>query len=406
MRRRSAPQIEERLISDTLSEYMDRVDTGRDLWPEIRVRLSQPRRARVPVLVKLVVAAAVLVALTAMLSIAQPWSPAQDSMTAFAAVNHAYERLFELETVRYRVDGTNSGGQEFVELHQVDMVNRIEYWVLQIVTGPPPGAGGGAPRQEFIRIDGFHYINRPPTAAEPLASEQPSSESSPGGWSLFPDPIGHPEEGHPWAPFGQLGGIPWSSEGAEEAFDKVDLVGNAEVDGQPVIHYRASRRSGLKDVSNLRPMVLTMDGKRVEAVHRGVEDHLKTIDTVDFWVTPDGGMLIEVDWTHTERGPELPDDYRERDWCQGLGEFSEPEYGFRLWDDEENVPGVVVGDPTMSLNTHELGQVICWNEDETEGRMPWGRNLPEIAGEDFWVRWVYTFTAFNEPLDLPKDLPE
>ena len=403
---RDTPQIEERLISDTLGEYLDRVDTGRNLWPGIRDRVSQPRRAGIPVPVKLVTAAAVVVALIAALPIARSTFLSEDSMTAFAAVNHAYQRLFDLKTVRYRVDGTNSGGEEFVELPQVDMVNRIEYWVLQSVTGPPPAPGGGHSRQEFIRIDGYHYIHRSPTVAEPHASEQRGSESSPAGWLLFPDPSRHPKEGHPWAPFDQLGGLPWTSEGAEDAFDRVELVGDVELDGQPVIHYRASRKSAPKDESNLRPMVLNMDGKRVEAVHRGGEDYLRTIDTVDVWVTPDGGMLIKVDWTHIERGPELPGDYRERDWCQGLGEFSEPEFAFRVWDSEENVPGVVVGDPTMSLDTHELGQVICWNEEETEGRMPWGRNLPEISGEVFWVRWVYTFTAFNEPLDLPDDLPE
>ena len=402
---RGGRQIDERLISNTLSEYMDPVDTGHDLWPGIHNRLSQRRRARLPVPARLVAAAAV-VSLIAILAVVQPWFPSEDSTYPFAAAAHAYEGLFELETVRYRVDGTNSGGQEFVELHQVDMVNRIEYWVLQIVTRPPPGAVGGAPRQEFVRIDGYHYIRRPPTVAEPLASEQPSSESSSGGWSLFPDPIRHPKEGHSWAPFGDLGGLPWTSEGAEESFDKVELVGNAVLDGEPAIHFRASRRSAPKYESDLRPMVLYMSGRRVEAVHRGVEDYLSTTDTVDFWVTPDGGMLIKVDWTHTERGPELPNDYRERDWCQGLGEFNKPEYGFRVQDSEENAPGIRVGDPTMSLDTHELGQVICWDEEETEGRMPWGRNLPEISGEDFWVRWVYTFTAFNGPLELPEDLPE
>ena len=406
MRDRGDFRIEERLIADTLSEYMDRVDTGRDLWPDIRDRLSQRRRTRAPSFVKLVAAAAV-VALIAALAIVRPWSLSEDAMSPFAAVAHAYDGLYELETVRYRVDGTNVGGEQFVELHQVDMVKRIEYWVFDIVTGPAFGAVGGARRQEFVRIGGYRYIRRSPEVAEPFASEQRVSELTSGGWSLFPDPMRHPKEGHPWAPFGKLGGLPWSSEGAEESFDKVELVGNAEVDGQPVIHYRASRRSAPKDESDLHPMLHHWeDGKRVETVYRGVEDSLATIDTVDFWVTPDGGMLIKADWTHNERGPALPEDYRERDWCQGLGEFNVPEYGFRVWDDEDNIPGIVIGDPTMDLDTHDLGEVVCWNEKRTEGRMLWGRNLPEITGEDFWVRWVYTFTAFNKPLELPDDLPE
>ena len=249
---RGDPQIDERLISDTLNGYMNRVDAGRDLWPDIRDRLSQRRRARVPVFVKLVAAAAA-VSLIALLAIARPWSLSEDAMSTFAAVAHAYDGLHESETVRYRVDGTNISGQEFVQRHQVDMVNRIDYSVLQIVTGPR--AVGGARRQEFVRIGGYHYIRRSPEIAEPFASEQRGSESSSGGWSLFPDAMRHPKDGHPWVPFGKLGGIPWSREGAEESFDKVELAGNAEVDGQPVIHYRASRRSGPEDRSDLPPRV-------------------------------------------------------------------------------------------------------------------------------------------------------
>ena len=85
--------MDERLISDTLSEFIDRVDTGRNLWPGIRDRLSRRRRAGVPVLVKLVAAAAV-VALIAMLAIARPWSLSEDAMSPFAAVAHAYEGLY------------------------------------------------------------------------------------------------------------------------------------------------------------------------------------------------------------------------------------------------------------------------------------------------------------------------
>ena len=66
-------------------------------------------------------------------------------MSPFAAVAHAYDGLFELETVRYRVDGTNSSGQEFVQHHQVDMVKRIDHSVLQIVTGAL-----GPRQQEFV----------------------------------------------------------------------------------------------------------------------------------------------------------------------------------------------------------------------------------------------------------------
>ena len=289
----------------------------------------------IPVLARLAVVGAV-VSLVAMLAIVRPWSLSDYYMSPFAAVAHAYEGLYELETVRYRVDGTNSSGQEFVELYQVDMVNRIEYWVEQTVLGS----------QEFVRTKGKHYVRRYPEAIEPLASrdwDSGSSDSASAGWALFPDPIRHPKEGHPWAPFGKLGGIPWSRETTEDSFDKVELVGNAEVDGHPVIRYRAYRRSEHEVRSDLPLMVRQIRGKPIEAVHSGVESYLVTMDTVDFWITPDGGMLVKADWTHSEQGPALPEDFRVRDWCQGLGEFNDPEYGFREFDEQEKVPGVVFG---------------------------------------------------------------
>lgn len=215
----------------------------------------------------------------------------------------------------------------------------------------------------------------------------------------------HPKEGYTWAPFGQFGGLPWSPENAKDSFDKVEFVGDTEVDGQPAVQYRASRSSVPEDESDIHPIVYYVHGKRVENVHRGVEDYLTTIDTVDIWVTPEGDKLIKADWMHIERGPPLPEDYKERDWCEGLGEFNKPEYTFRVTDSQGN-RSYYTGDPGMSLDTHDLAEAICWNRDETEGRKVWGRNIPEHTGEEFWVRWVYTFTAFNEPLDLPEDMPE
>ena len=102
-------RIEERLIGDALSEYMDRVEATRDLWPGIRDRLSQRRRTRFPVFAR-AAAATALVSLLAVLALVRPWSIFDDSMSPFAAVAHAYDGLFELETVRYRVDGTTAWG--------------------------------------------------------------------------------------------------------------------------------------------------------------------------------------------------------------------------------------------------------------------------------------------------------
>ena len=405
MQRQGDSQIEERLIGDSLTEQMDRVEATRDLWPGIRDRLIRRRRTKLPILVRVAVATG-LVSLLAVLAIVRPWSLFDDSTTPFAAVAHAYDGLFELETVRYRVDGTNSSGQQFVQLHQVDMVNRIEYSVLRNDMPSVPGlTAGDTIRQEFLTINGKLYVRHPVTAVQDFGPEAQVSETSAAGWALFPDAMRHPKEGYPWAPFRKFGGLPWSSENAEESFDKVELVGDTEIDGQPAVHYRALGMSAPEHESELHPIVSYWEGNRVENVHRGVEDYLKTIDNVDLWVTQDGDRFIKADWMHIERGPPLPANYKERDWCEGLGEYSEPEYTFRVTDSQGNRSNYT-GHPGMSLDTHDLAQAICWNAEETEGRRVWGRNIPEHTGEDFWVRWVYTFTAFNEPLDLPENMPE
>ena len=183
---------------------MDRVDTGRDLWPGVRDRLSQRRRARVPVLVKLVAAAAG-VSLIAMLAILRPWSLSHDAMSPFAAVAHAYDGLHEFETVRYRVDGNDSFGQHYVGLHQVDMVNRIHYSAIWSGTDP----AGNPPSTESITVGGKAYDR---------------NWMSEGGWAFSRDTRG-------WAPFGDFGGLPWSRKGAQDRYDRVDLVGDVEIDG-------------------------------------------------------------------------------------------------------------------------------------------------------------------------------
>ena len=72
MLRRRDPRIEERLIGDALSEHMDRVDTGRDLWPTISDILSRPKRTQFPKIAA-VVAATVVVSLLVFLAVVRPW---------------------------------------------------------------------------------------------------------------------------------------------------------------------------------------------------------------------------------------------------------------------------------------------------------------------------------------------
>ena len=396
--------IEERLIEDALAEYMGRVEPKRDLWPEVRDRLSQRSRSSFSIRVRIITATAVVL-LLATLVVLRPWSFFEETMSPFAAVAHAYDGLFELETIQYRINGTNSTGNEFEEHHQLDMVNRIGFWVLHAelpkISDSDPGH---TLQQEFLIINGIQYERPSVTTIPGFVPEESASETSNGGWRLFSTDIKRqPKKDYAWVPFGEFGGLPWSRENAEESFDNVELVGDTEVDGQPVVHYRATSEF-VPDETDLDPVVYYMDGKRLETVPSGVESYPTVIETVDLWVTEDGERIIKADWMHIERGSPLPADYEDRDWCEGLGEFTTPEYFYRSTSQSPNVQ--MPFRYPIDSEFHQLAGVTCWNKEETEGRIVWGRNSREQLGEDFWVRWVYTFTAFNEPLDLPTDLPE
>ena len=73
MFRRRGARIEERLIGDALSEHMDRVDTGRDLWPTISDLLSR-RKLTQFLEIAAVVATTVVVSLFVFLAVVRPWS--------------------------------------------------------------------------------------------------------------------------------------------------------------------------------------------------------------------------------------------------------------------------------------------------------------------------------------------
>ena len=380
MLHRCDSQIEGRLIGDALSEYMDRVDIGRDLWPGISDRLHQRKRTRFPGIAR-VLAATAVVSLLAILAMVRPWSIFDDSMSLFAAVAHAHDGLHELETLRYRVDGNDSFEQRYIGIHQVDMVNRIHYsavWSGRVTSGNPPST-------ESLTVDGKAYDR---------------NWTSDGEWAFSRDTTG-------WAPFGDFGGLPWSREDAEDRFDRVELVGEVEIDGLPVIHYRATRR--IKPTGTPGYAVMAVDTESGElrsakTVHRGADDYAVYMDTVDLWVTSEDGTLIKADWTQIEQAPSPPADLGERDWCQGLGEFVDAQYYYRLGSGLLN--DFHSFDAPTASDDHELAKVICWNVDRTEARVVWGRSLAEQIGQDFWIRWEYTFTSFNEPLNLPDDLPE
>ena len=380
MLHRDDPRIERRLIGDALSEYMDRVDIGRDLWPSISDRLCHRKRTRFPAIAR-VVATTAVVSLLAILAVVRPWSIFDDSMSLFAAVAHAYDGLYEVETVRYQVDGDDSFGQHYVSIHQVDMVNHIRYSATWLGTDP----ASNPPSTESITLNGKAYDR---------------NRTGGGEWTFSRDTKG-------WAPFGDFGGLPWSREDTEDRFDRVELVGEVEIDGLLVIHYRATRRitpTGTPGYAVMEVDTESGELRSAKTVHRGSDDYAVHIDTIDLWVTSEDGTLIKADWTQIEQAPSPPTDLDERDWCQGLGEFVDAQYYYRLGSGLLN--DFHSSDAPTDSDDHELAKVICWNVDRTEARVVWGRSLAEQIGQDFWIRWEYTFTSFNEPLNLPDDLPE
>ena len=382
--------IEGRLIEDSLREHLHRVQLGHDLWPGIRGSLSRRKRARFRAFA-IAVASAVAVSLLTMLVITRPWSMLDESMSDFSAVAEAYEGLFELETVRYRVDWDDIRGEQYVELHQVDLMNQIIYsarWSGR-------NTSGRRPTFESIEIEGKVYER---------------SVFSDGNWAFSWET----EEGD-WEPFGKFGGLPWSREDAEDRFDVLELVGEAEIDGLPVVHFRATGEQkptgrpqywestyGPETAPSLmfgtesgEPLTIAM------SVHRGPDDYSVYHDIIDLWVASEDGMLFKVDWMRIEQAPDPPANFEDRDWCQGLEEFSDAQYFHRLGLGEE----IDFQDYEVPAE-YRLAKVICWNADRTEGRIVWGRSESEQLGEDSWLRRQYTFTAFNEPLELPEDLPE
>ena len=406
MRNRGDTLIEERLIQDALTEHIDRVDATRDLWPGIRDSLSQRRQTRFPVYAR-VVAATAIVSLLALLVIARPWSLFDDSMSPFAAVAHAYDGLIELETVRYRIDSSGSLENQYSTLLQVDLVNRIEY----SVETDRLDLGSGSLKSESILINGKAYTKtttsdgEPPIAGYRLGMEGEEIIEYENGVWVFDGEV------KSWNPFGSLGGLPWRREDAEEQFDEVELVEVGEIEGQPVVRYRASRtgRFTASDVHGLRTMVIDLESlepKIAEIVHRGTDDFAVYVDTVDLWVTSNEGRLIQVDWMKTEQSLSSPLDVDEGDGCQGLGEFVNIEYLYRRATDTPTGFQVYGSESPPDSDQYKLMKIICWNEDRSEARIVWGRSQAEEFGGDYWRRLIYSFTAFNETLDLPEDLPE
>ena len=304
-------------------------------------------------------------------------------MTPFAAVAHAYDGMLELETIQYRVDSIDSEGYQFVRSHQIDLVNRIHYYSLQVDTDHE-----GMP----LLIERTIRDSR----------EYKRDWLSDGEWTLA-------SEGNEWASLEGHVGLPWSQTSAEDRFDQVEVMGIVEIDGRPARHYRASKRGrpiGNPGFSTMEWDAENEEFKSAETVHSGATDYASFVDSVDFWITPDDGRLIKADWTEYEQAPPRPQDFGERNWCEMLGEFSVPQYDYRLTSGPLGEVHIRSFDAPTDSDEYELAKVICWNVDRTEGRVVWGRSLAEELGKDSWVRWVYTFTAFNEPLDLPEGLPE
>ena len=105
-----------------------------------------------------------------------------------------------------------------------------------------------------------------------------------------------------WEPFGDLGGLPWGRQEVEERFDRVERIGEVEVDGQPAVHYRAKREITLS-ASQETAAYQDGVGRLLINVYSGTDELRALMDTLDLWVAPDGGRIIKAVLMQVERAP-------------------------------------------------------------------------------------------------------
>ena len=351
--------LNEQLIRETTESKVASIAPRRDIWRSVQEKVLRPKaRLRLPWFRILATVGAVLTVIIAAQAVIW-YNEDGRSSSPLVAVAEAYEGLFSLETVRYRIDGSNSDGTRFTQLFQVDLPRQIFYRALWLDDSVP---SSDPPKSELLTIGGTQYVRQ-------------SDAVSQGSWRSLGQVSGS-------APLREFVDLPLNPDTREQRYDRVRRLPDEEINGVPVQHYVAER-----------------------SIHG---DSLKvTRDTIHLWVGIDDGLPIKAETLHQERWsqPGAPVDL-DKDWCEdstghvpGLTEMKVA-YG---------LPSGVQESPDGRIPAHLLQPmlILCKNKEGTKGMAVW--QLSEIPpgeeGYDLTVRWVYTFTEFNGPLELPDPLP-
>ena len=312
----------ERLIEAALTKRLDSIVPGRDLWPSVRAAVLQPRPRFTLRRLTRVFAVTGIVAAIIILGLTRPWQDNTASpLSPFTVVAEAYEGLLSLETVHYRIEGQNNQGSNFVHLNQVDMVNKIRYSAFWLDTDPDVSP----PSSEQITIGGKSYDRR---------ERLPGAESLPG-WRFRGEIQGW------WAPFEELGGLPWGGKDTlGERFDEVERLPDNETNSVKVEHYLATRL-------------------------RETESRETYRDTVEIWVRAKDRLLEKVDWLHQERwSPPGTRPDTEINLCEGLDGYPDMEVLYGTPGSQHFFPGPPAGDVVPV-------QIWCRSKDRIKNQVAW-----------------------------------
>ena len=291
----------------------------------------------------------------------QPWNFKTDQrLQLVESVAQAYNGLRALETFQYRMDVESNDGLRLAHLIQVDNPKQIKYEGLWIEgsdpdTDPPTVDGLVIGRDQYRRAGGG-------------ASEEE--------WR----PVG---QVGPWAPLGDLEGLPWKGTRLQgKEFEEVRRLPAEVLQGELVEHYLASRT--------------VTDGPL-----------MTTRDTLELWVGAQDGLLRRVVWLHQNRWSQ-PEEVLgpDKNWCEDpTGHLPDGLIDMVVFDGEPGSTDLTV-DPSPGHSLQPM-KIVCFGEDRTRGRVVW--ELSKIPsgeeGYDQTVRKTYTFSGFDQPLAIPVPLP-
>ena len=353
-----AQNLNEQYIKETTELKVASIAPRRDIWRLIREEIARPEtRPRIP-WARVLVTATVVLAIMVLAQLAS-WYGEERRSSPWGAVAQAYEGLLSLETVKYRVDGSNSDGSRFTQLFQVDFPGQIYYRALWLEDSDP---FSGAPNSELLTIEGIQYVRHD----DALSDRE---------WQTMGRVSGSD-------PFQEFADLPWNPITARR-FDDVRRLPDEELEGVAVRHYVAER-------------VVVGDSSEIQN------------DTIHLWLGIDDGLPIKAEHVHEERWSQSGASVDlEKDWCvDSAGHLPE---GLTEMEVAYGLPAGVKENADRRVPEHLLEPmvILCWNEERTRGMAVWRKSEIPVGedGYDLSVTWVYTFTEFNRPLHLPEPLP-